>query len=78
MSPWSELQPHLRQMMGDEEYLTWVAPLQVVASDDSSLTLTCGNAIVTDWVRDHLLRDIETVARSRFGAAFQQAAQARR
>ena len=70
MSPWSELQPHLRQMMGDEEYLTWVAPLQVVASDDSSLTLTCGNAIVTDWVRDHLLRDIETVARSRFGAAF--------
>ncbi len=57
-------------MMGDEEYLTWVAPLEVLSADDHSLTLTCGNALVTDWVRDHLLRDIETVARSRFGASF--------
>jgi chromosomal replication initiator protein len=34
------------------------------------LTVGCDNAIVCDWVRDHLLRDIETVARSQFGPDF--------
>jgi chromosomal replication initiator protein len=57
-------------MLGDEEYTTWIEPITVVAGDDSSLTLGCGNTIVADWVRDHLLRDIETVAKSHYGAAF--------
>jgi chromosomal replication initiator protein len=55
-------------MMGDDEYGTWIAPLSVLEKTGSSLTLTTDNAIVGDWVRDHLLRDIETVARSHFGA----------
>jgi len=71
MNRWTDLQPHLKQMMGAEEYTTWIEPIAVVAGDDNSLTLGCANAIVTDWVRDHLLRDIETVARSHFGASFQ-------
>ncbi len=70
MKRWLELQPHLRQLLGDEEYSTWIAPLEVVSFDDSSVTLGCSNPIVTDWVRDHLQRDIETVARSRYGASF--------
>ena len=57
-------------MLGEEEYSTWIAPLRVVASDDAGLTLGCDTSIVTDWVRDHLLRDIETVARSHFGSTF--------
>ena len=57
-------------MMGDDEYRTWIAPLSVLDKTDASLTLTTDNAIVGDWVRDHLLRDIETVARSHFGAEF--------
>ena len=70
MNRWEHLQPHLRQMMGDEEYGTWIAPLSVLEKTDASLTLTTDNAIVGDWVRDHLLRDIETVARSHYGPDF--------
>jgi chromosomal replication initiator protein len=70
MDRWQHLQPHLRQMMGDEEYGTWIAPLTVLDKSDQSLTLTTDNTIVGDWVRDHLLRDIETVARSHYGPDF--------
>jgi len=70
MDHWDHLQPHLRQMLGDEEYGTWIAPLAVLENSDDVLTLTTNNLIVRDWVRDHLLRDIETVARSHFGSAF--------
>jgi chromosomal replication initiator protein len=70
MDHWQELQPHLRQMLGEDEYATWIDPLEVVASDPRSLTLASSNSIVTDWVRDHLLREIETVARGHFGADY--------
>jgi chromosomal replication initiator protein len=70
MERWKDLQPHLRQMLDDDDYTTWIEPLQVTTSEPDSLTLTCSNAIVSDWVRDHLLRDIETVARSQFGSRF--------
>ncbi len=70
MDRWEHLQPHLRQMMGDEEYRTWIAPLSVLENRRRPVTLTTDNAIVGDWVRDHLLRDIETVARSHFGPEF--------
>ncbi len=57
-------------MLGEEEYDTWISPLQVISKEEDSLTLGSSNPIVTDWVKDHLLRDIETVARSRFGVGF--------
>jgi chromosomal replication initiator protein len=71
MDHWRDLQPHLRQMMGDEEYSTWIEPLAVIEHTTNSLTLSSENPIVSDWVSDHLLRDIQSVARSRFGAEFQ-------
>jgi len=70
MDQWQLLQPHLLQMLGDDEYGTWITPLQVVAFDTDSIVLSSSNKIVADWVRDHLLRDIQTVARSQFGSAF--------
>jgi chromosomal replication initiator protein len=70
MDRWNELQPLLRQMLGEEEYATWIDPLRPVAGDERSLTLASDNSIVTDWVRDHLLRDIETVARGHFGSGY--------
>jgi len=70
MDHWAELQPHLQQLLGAEDYRTWIEPLDVAAAGDASLSLACDNAIVAEWVRDHLLRDIETVARSRFGPDF--------
>jgi chromosomal replication initiator protein len=70
MDRWQELQPHLQQLLGEEEYRTWIKPLGVKKSADDALVLACDNAIVAEWVRDHLLRDIETVARSRFGSEF--------
>jgi chromosomal replication initiator protein len=70
MDRWEYLQPHLRQMIGDEEYATWIAPLAVIEDTVTSLTLSTDNLIVSDWVRDHLLRDMESVARSHFGAEF--------
>ena len=56
--------------MGDDEYATWIEPLSVVRATSESVILTADNPIVSDWVRDHLLRDIGTVARSHFGADF--------
>ena len=70
MDRWNELQPLLRQMLGEDEYATWIDPLRPVAGDERSLTLSSDNSIVTDWVRDHLLRDIETVARGHFGSSY--------
>ncbi len=70
MDQWSSLQPHLRQMLGDDEYATWIAPLEVIAINEDSIVLGSSNKIVADWVRDHLLRDIQTVARSQFGSSF--------
>ncbi len=70
MKRWFELQPHLRQLLGSEEFLTWIAPLEPLAADQNSLTLGSASSHVTTWVRDHLLRDIETVAKSRFGPEF--------
>jgi len=57
-------------MMGDDEFTTWIAPLEAHHSAENTVTLTTENLIVGDWVRDHLLRDIETVARSHFGPDF--------
>jgi chromosomal replication initiator protein len=70
MDRWRELQPHLQQLLGVEDYRTWIAPLEVRNASDGAVVLGCDNAIVAEWVRDHLLRDIETVARSRFGTEF--------
>ncbi len=70
MDHWQHLLPHLRQMLGDEEYSTWIEPLLVLESGSDTVSLTADNLIVVDWVRDHLLRDIETVARSHFGPNF--------
>jgi chromosomal replication initiator protein len=70
MDRWQHLLPNIRQMLGDEEFATWIAPLGVLGSSADSVTLETDNVIVRDWVRDHLLRDIETVARSHFGADF--------
>lgn len=71
MNLWSELQPHLRQMLGDEDYETWVSPLQAKEEDGHAIILSCDNPIVLDWTRDHLINDLEAVARSRFGRDFQ-------
>jgi len=68
---WSQLAPDIRQLLGEEEYETWIAPLRVVAEAPRSITVGSDNAIVLEWVRDHYLHDIETVARSRFGRDFQ-------
>ena len=70
MDRWTELQPHLQQLLGAEDFRTWIEPLEVRSTDETSLELACDNAIVAGWVRDHLLRDIETVARSQFGSSF--------
>ncbi|MCP4900371.1 MAG: chromosomal replication initiator protein DnaA [bacterium] len=70
MNRWNDLQPHLRQMLGDDDFTSWIAPLSAVEEKPQSIKVTSDNSIVTDWVRDHLLRDIETVAKSQFGAEF--------
>ncbi len=57
-------------MLGDDEYATWIEPLKTRDVSEDGIVLECPNSIVLDWVRDHLLRDIQTVARSQFGATF--------
>jgi chromosomal replication initiator protein len=70
MEQWNRLQPHLRQMMGDDEFSAWIQPLQAVQSSDTGIVLSAANPIVLDWVRDHLLPDIQAVGRSQFGRNF--------
>jgi len=70
MDRWRELQPHLQQLLGAEDYRTWIEPLGVQKTTENSLVLACDNVIVAEWVRDHLLHDIGTVARSQFGSEF--------
>jgi len=70
MSKWNELQPLLRQMLGDDEFETWLAPLFSTREDANSLTLSCEKPIIVAWVRDHFLNDLDAVARSRYGSSF--------
>jgi len=70
MDRWTELQPSLRQLVGEDEYGTWISRVRPLRSDDDSLTLGADSTIVAEWVRDHLLRDIEAVARSQWGPTF--------
>ncbi len=67
---WSQLQPDLEQLLGKEEYETWIVPLRVLSEGGREIRLTSDNTIVIEWVRDHYLHDIQTVARSRFGRDF--------
>lgn len=71
MVTWTHLQPALRQMFGNDEYDSWIAPLKILDEDSSRLTLTSENSIVLQWVEDHLLRDILAVARSQNGRNFE-------
>jgi len=70
MKTWSSLLPLLRQLLGNDDFETWVSPLEATESPDGALTLSCENPIVIDWIRDHLLSDLEAVARSHFGRDF--------
>lgn len=58
-------------MLGDEDYETWVPPLQVQEETKDLLVLTSDKPIVLDWIKDHLINDLEAVARSHFGRQFQ-------
>ena len=71
MSRWNDLQAPLRQLLGDDDYASWIEPLRPIREDGNRLVIGSDNAIVSEWVRDHLLHDIETVARSRFGSDLQ-------
>lgn len=68
MDRWSQLLPHLRLLLGDDDFRSWIEPLDVVPGDGGSLVLRSMNPIVVDWVRDHVLDDISTLARSLFGS----------
>jgi chromosomal replication initiator protein len=70
MESWDALQDRLQQLLGPDEYKVWVEPLRVTSSDANAVTLDSDNQMVIDWVRDHLLRDIEAVARSVYGPEF--------
>ena len=70
MPKWKDLQPLLRQMIGDEEFETWLNPLHSVRENTDSLTLSSDKPIIVAWVRDHFLNDLEAVARSRYGRSF--------
>ncbi len=70
MDRWTELQPRLRQLVGEDDYATWLDRVRLVADTSEGLVLRADNPIVAEWVRDHVLRDIEAVARSEWGPAF--------
>ena len=57
-------------MLGEDDYSTWITPLDSLDDSDHGITLSATNPIVVDWVRDHYLDDLMAVARSNFGTDF--------
>ncbi len=67
MDDWQRLQPHLRELLGDHEYATWIEPLELASHAAGELVLTSANPMVLQWVADQLHADLSSVARSVLG-----------
>ena len=70
MDHWFRLQPHVRELLGEHEYATWIEPLQAVSSSEHELVLTSENPMILRWADENLLPDLRAAARSLFGESF--------
>lgn len=58
---WIEISENLRKRLDSGTYRIWVAPLEAEVTA-TGLRLTAPNSFMAEWVRSHLLRDIQKAA----------------
>jgi len=56
-TPWSRCTRALKAELSEQEFNTWIRPLQAV-DDDSILRLLAPNRFVVNWVQEHYLKTI--------------------
>jgi chromosomal replication initiator protein len=57
---WDSCQTELRKMLSEQQYRTWIAPLQANIAEEA-LQLVAPNRFVLEWVRDKFLNRIENL-----------------
>jgi len=67
-SLWSQCLRGLEAELPEQQFNTWIRPLQVVATE-GSLRLLAPNRFVVDWIRAHALGRIEGLLRGLVGAS---------
>lgn len=60
---WNDCVVRLRQELPEQQFNTWIRPLQMERCDEYGMTLIAPNRFVLDWVNDKFLRRIEDIAR---------------
>lgn len=58
---WTEISDNLRKTLDSGVFRVWVAPLEAQITAEG-LRLTAPNSFMAEWIRGHLLRDIQTAA----------------
>jgi len=57
-SPWNRCVKQLRADLSEQQFNTWIRPLQAV-EDGSTLRLLAPNRFVVNWINDHCLEQIQ-------------------
>ena len=57
-SPWNRCVKQLRADLSEQQFNTWIRPLQAV-EDGSTLRLLAPNRFVVNWINDHCLDQIQ-------------------
>ena len=59
---WGEVQTHLRGQIGENNYITWIAPLDLASIDEGVVRLSAPTTFIANWVNrnfaDPILRSI--------------------
>lgn len=63
---WEMCQAELRQTISEQQFQTWIRPLQADVGPES-ITLAAPNRFVLEWVRDKFLKNIEEIVRRTAG-----------
>lgn len=58
-SPWNRCVKQLRADLSEQQFNTWIRPLQAV-EDGSTLRLLAPNRFVVNWINDHCLEQIQS------------------
>jgi len=68
-SVWNDCVQHLRTELPEQQFNTWIRPLQLDESNSEHLTLVAPNRFVLDWVNDKFRSRIEDLIRLNRGDA---------
>jgi chromosomal replication initiator protein len=56
---WQKTLTELRKTINEQNFNTWIEPLQIAAIDGQSVTLEASNKFIKDWIKDNYKKQIE-------------------